>query len=226
MRKRVIVLSVVMGFILTGCASMSKQALNTVDSMPNEKGYEVFSRSVTMDAKMVDNKLRQMKSMVEYNNKTKRGRNISAYAKGVISSSKRYLGNGGGNLGQNMKAMDLARYAQASAIYVEPSEVSAMEDTMSNPLYKKVSVEMQEYDIIDGCKNPIKKFFTGFERRYLYFGALKESNGWKFYVSYPKLEIQKASPGDDMAHCRAYYIGPEAHAKVLSDVLKAFVRDL
>ena len=204
-------------FIFSGCASMHSNALDPSTTLPKEDGYKTFTKLIKMDDKEVTKKLLKMRLMMKSAEKTERSRNINSAAAFLAKRS------------QYRKSFSKAYYhdlilANKLSVSVEPSEIVEIKDSIFNPSYKKVSIELQEYDVINGCKNAVKKLFTGFEKRFLYYGAIKQGDGWLFYITYTGMKQQETMPGDKCTH--DFFIGTEAHSTLLVGILKKYINEL
>jgi hypothetical protein len=215
--------------ILSGCmATMNPNALNSTNKVPNDEGYHTYTKLIEGDEAYIQGVLRKMKAIVKLHNKTQRSRSYTQAAKTLYSSATRkYLNSFGRDLNTMFNASADIKRAIASATYVEPSEVSQVQGDAQHPLNKKFSIEMQEYDVINGCQNSVKKLFSGFEKRYLYFGAIKKDAKWLFYLSLPSMKVHYPDEIDKRkGRCSSFYIGPEVHASLLGSLLRTHIDTL
>ena len=216
MRSVIVLLTALL--VYTGCgATVSNIALES-HTMPKEQGYETYQQKLAVDEKEATKILRTMVSLARSYDKTQRSTNISQMAQAAINQGRKLYAQG-----KRLEGSQLAIAGFYNSVRVEPSEITDIQTSLKSPTYKKAVIEMQEYDISNGCKNGIDKLFSGFEKRYLYLGTIKEKESWNFYLHYPILKKQEPGLGDSRCH-QKYYIGSEAHANLITNILKDYLQ--
>jgi hypothetical protein len=223
--KLLLLLLIGMSFF-TGCVSMNKNALTHTKDIPHDEGYLRYTQKVVMDEKDVVKKLLTMQSLIKTNKKIDRNRQVNKLSKLFTKRAEGYY-----EIALNVRSERVAsaainstlknmRLARQTSTIVEPSEVSEIKKSISNQNVKKFSIALDEFDAVNSCRNIVFKLFTGFDKRFLYYGAIKEGDQWLFYIEYPKSTRHRGGPSDCRDH---YYVGPEIHGELLAETLIHYI---
>lgn len=219
--KSLLVITVgLLTMFFSGCAMKHSNATDQTSQVPKNEDSFHYEKLVQAKDSDVSHTLKKCLAYVTANQKIPRMNSMDRAIQSMYKKARPTSDFRSSFVRQELHR-EKAKMMRYAGVQIEPSEVVSIDETLDNPQYKKVMVALEETDIESGCKNGLLKLATGFEKRYLYFGAVKSDRGWKLYVDSPqgKPTTMFASSGGN--RCSKYVTGSEAHAEMLAILIRS-----